>query len=415
MLSTRLAGFALALCCLLEAVVFLAHGTPWLGEWNWTLDFAVGCSVLTGPVVASLAAWIASSERRRAAINDSTPNGWLVPGRAAIAATAVGLGAFLLGLVCSLVATLSVTHGGPLTAWLLLLVPCLLLFYAAVGAVIGHQLPFLIVVVVIAPATFLLGNLGILGIGPNVLRQGPTTGSLAGLTWDAEVVTAQAAVLVGAALTLLLAQGMIVRRVWREPVLGVAAVGSLLVGGLVSLSTHGDESFLVSDERATACADTRPRVCVAPSNRRALRPVSSALTSAARLLSGTGATIPAEYRQGLPRDRGWEGAGVFALPAAANVTTVDAFQAAHMITMPESCAAWYGDHPPAQAAYEAQELIATWIMRAAGEAAPAFTSEADAWLRSTSPQEQSQWIRTTYEHLRTCTLNAIVLPWDRSR
>ncbi|MFL6159662.1 MAG: hypothetical protein ACJ72D_26550 [Marmoricola sp.] len=402
---------ALPVVLALEVVTSVSQGTPWVGEWNWTLDYAIGSTVLTGPLVAGVAGWLAAAERDRADLNDSTPRSWLVPARAAGSAATVGLLGWVVGLVLALLATASVRHGGPVAAAVLLLVPLLLAFYAALGATVGHLVPVRVVVVLVPVAAFVLGSLSLWGLGPNVLRQGPTTGTLAGLTWDVRVVLAQAAVLGGAVVALL--AGVASRGLRRRPRVLVPLVtgAALVVGGLASLEAHGSESFVASGERATACTSTVPAVCVAPSNRRALDAVGREVARAAEVLRAAGAALPSSYVAEVARAPRQPGAGFFALGPEANRTDFSVFDAAHAVTMPAPCPAWFAERPPPEVAFVARELIAAWVLGRLGKDAPDAVPGAAAWRRATPASQQAAWVVHTFAQLRSCDLGTIRLPW----
>lgn len=401
----------LPLVLLIEAIAALSHGAEWRGEWNWTLDYAVGGVILTGPFLAGVAAWGAMRERERRDLNDSTVRGWLVPARVAGGVVVVGLLGWVIGLAAMLVATAAVPHGGPVTPWVVLAVPCLLACYAALGAAVGHLLPHRAVVVLVPVVVFALGAFSLGGLGPNVLRIGLTSGTLAGLTWDPVVLAAKAAVLVGVAGVLLAA--VAARRIWRRWYVAgaVAAAGALLVGGYVVLDRHGSYGFVYSGERATACAPTRPRVCVPPSNRRALVPASRALARAAVPLDKIGVAFADTYVSEAPGVPGRKEDGQFSLGPQANRTSFSDLWAAQELTrFAAPCRAWAQGAP--QKAYDASNAIALWVLRQQGEDGAAFLAETDDWLRTASAADQARWIVRTFAQLRACELGAIVLPWQ---
>ncbi|MGO4255586.1 hypothetical protein [Marmoricola sp. RAF53] len=401
----------LPLVLLLEAIAALSHGAEWRGEWNWTLDYAVGAVILTGPFLAGVAAWGAMRERERRDLNDSTVRGWLVPARVAGGAVVVGLLGWAIGLVAMLVATATVTHGGPFTGWVALAVPCLLACYAAIGAAVGHLLPHRVVVVLVPVVVFALGAFSLGGLGPDVLRIGLTSGTLAGLTWDPLVLAAKAAVLVGVAVVLLAT--VAARRLWRRRYVAGAVVvaGALLLGGYVVLEQRGTYGFVYSDERASVCAATRPRVCVPPSNRRALEPASKALARAAVPLDKIGVALADTYVSETPGAPARKNDGQFSLGPQANRTSFPDLWAAQELTrFAAPCRAWAGGAPPQ--AYDASNAIATWVLRQQGHDVPGFRAETDVWLRTASAADQARWILRTFAQLRACELDAIVLPWQ---
>ncbi|MBO9524024.1 MAG: hypothetical protein J7518_21010 [Nocardioidaceae bacterium] len=411
--TVRRAAAVLVVVVGLEVLVVAGHGTPWRGEWNWTLDHLVGTTVLTGPAVGAFAAWLAAGERSRATLNDGAFRGWMVPARMAAVAALTGLAGFALGLVAGLLATATVPHGGPFAGWFLAIVPLLLACYAALGAIAGHLWPQRIVVVLVAPALFLLGTAAALGIGPNVLRQGPTTGSLAGTTWDAGVVAFQELCLLGVTLAALVVPAVLLGvapKVARGVLAGALA---LAVVGVAGLEVGGDYSFVSSGERPSACAERAPRVCLAPSHRRSLGPVAGQLQRVGAVLADAGAAVPATYVEEIPGYRGSPGSGLVILPAHANVDRYPLFAASHAIALPAPCPAWSAEKPPPESAFAARELIASWVQtRLGNDQPPVFSPEAGAWLRSAPAATQQDWVVAAFDALRSCRLDQIRLPWD---
>lgn len=408
----RRCAVALVVVLGLGLLVVAGHGTPWRGEWNWTLDHLVGTTVLTGPVVGALAAWLSADERGRALVNDATVRGWLVPVRIAGAATLTGLLGFVIALAGGVIATVTVPHGGPFAAWFLGIVPLLFAAYAGIGSIVGHLWPHRITVVMVAPGLFLLGTAASLGIGPNVLRQGPTTGTLAGTTWNASVVAFQAACLLGVALVAVAVPALVLRS---RPTITrlLAAVGVGLAGvGVIGLEAGGDDSLTLSGERPSVCAGSGPRVCLAASHRRSLDPVARQLHRVGAVLADAGATVPETYLEELPGYHGRLDSGLLILPSDANVSRYPLFAATHAIALPAPCPAWSAETAPPEAAFESQELIASWIASRLGKDQPAYSPQAADWLRRTPEAAQRTWVVAAFDHLRACHLDELRLPWD---
>jgi hypothetical protein len=399
----------------MAALVLLSRGAPWRGEWAWSVDYTLGTTVLTGPLTAGAAALRSAGEGRRALLYESTPRGWLAPVLAAGWAAAWVTTVFALTLAAALAATWSVPHGGPVPWTVVLVGPLLLCWYAALGAFTGRLAPHLVTGPATAVLAFGIGLLGAIGAGPNVLRHGPSTGSLAGLTWDGTVLLGQVAVLAGLGLVLTAAS---VRPIGARPrwVAVVAATGVVGSGvGLISLGQTGDERFVRSDEAASVCAGVRPVVCVAPSNRRALDSRSAQMGRVATALYDVGAAVPERFDQELPYQRPSPDHGFFALKPDANDPHTTVTEAAAALTTPGGCPQWWAPVGPPWRAFAAQALLQGWLMRRAGVenlSVLGLGRRAESWLAASSAA-QDDWIRTTYAELGSCRLDRLALPWQR--
>lgn len=406
-------AFTFALVLAVEvAVLFWTNGSPWRGEWNWTLDYTVGTTVLTGPLIGGFAAWVCADDRRRGLLVDSTTRGWLAPVRTAAVAVALGTLAFVVALVAALVATYTVPHGGPVTWWLPLVVLPVLALNALLGAAVGHLYPQRVLVVLVPPALFVLGALGDFDLGPRILRQGPTTGTLAGQDFNGDQIGRHVVIMAGL-LVLLVAAQAVRRRVRTTAAVVVAVLGATAVV-VVGSQTSGQSAdrLVATRERPTACAGEAPRVCLLPSNRRSLEPVRRQLHRAIRPLLEIGADVPELFVDAGPLHPGPMDAGVVQL-FEANVDHFPLEFAARSVAMPAPCPAWYADTPPAEAAFEAQSLVSSWLLVRMGRPLIAWSPEAEDWLRHTEVEAQGPVIAEIFEQLRTCRLDAITVPWER--
>ncbi len=185
-LAWRLAPALLAI----EIAVLLSRGIPWLGEWAWSIDWTNGTAIVTGPVVAGLAAY--DYDRYRgisyAEWSNSPRWGWLHPVPVAVGNATVGIGVHAGVLVGVLVANLAVGAGG--TPSIAILLPTAVTFsMIAVCACLGVALAELVRTPLSAPlAAALLFGATIAGASQDsslhVFRAGGVTGSLVGLTWS---------------------------------------------------------------------------------------------------------------------------------------------------------------------------------------------------------------------------------------
>lgn len=110
---------AISILTLLAVALFTLYdrGGEWRGEWDWSIAYAMGTTVLTGPVVAAIAAWLGWNRHGLRAATDSAPRGWLVALRHGAAAWFLGLTALVGATAVAIGATLLVPHGGRSTRW----------------------------------------------------------------------------------------------------------------------------------------------------------------------------------------------------------------------------------------------------------------------------------------------------------
>lgn len=403
----------ISILTLLTVALFTLYdrGGEWRGEWNWSITYAMGTTVLTGPVVAAIAAWLGWNRHGLRAATDSAPQGWLVALRHGAAAWLLGLTALVAATAVAIGATLLVPHGGPIDPLSFAEAPFLLAAYAALGAVAGFLVPHPVTAVLMAPLTFLAAMVGSEHVSVDFLRATiESTGSPAGTRLSPLSVCGAIAGLAGlAAVSISLGFGRGPRRVATAAV--AAGVGLLLVSELIS-HTHGTDAWEPSDESATSCAGTAPVVCVMPSHVGALSALAPEVDRLAPYLGRAGATVPARFEESLWRV-GDPSVGAFYLEDGAR-THADAEQAADVLTMPSDCPAYSSDDGPPYAAFTARHLIASWLVRQAGESIPAQSTHEDAWLRS-SPSAQRAWVARTYAQLAACDLRALRAPWPKSR
>jgi hypothetical protein len=397
------------------AFVLVNRGAPWRGSWAWTVDYALGTTVLTGPLTAAAATYRAAAERRRVRLYESTRRGWLVPARAAAwAATCNGV-AYGLILVVALLFTWSVPHGGSVPWAVAIVGPLLLCWYAALGAFTGRLVPHLITAPVTAVLAFGVGLMGAVGIGPNVIRHGPVTGSLTGLTWDRTVLLGQIGVIAGLSVVLTVAAvGSVRSRPRWVAMLGVLGVVSCTLG-YASLLRSGDERFVPSDETASACAGARPVVCVAPSDRIVLKSLAAQVDRAAAALYEVGAAVPGRFDELMPSGNPSPEHGFFPLMASASDPETSLGEAAGALTTPRACPQWSAPMPPSWHVFAVQNVLRGWLIRRAGNTqldSLGLNRRAEAWLAASSP-EQDAWVRSTYATLRTCQFDQLELPWNR--
>jgi hypothetical protein len=411
--SAALAAVPVLMIAELYAIFY--RGTPWWGEWNWSVDWANGATILLGPLVAGCAAFDVSTWRgsRVRALLRSVPRGSLSSALLALSNAAVGCVVQLAGLVIVLAMNLVVGAGGLPDLRTVPLALLMLLASAFVGAGIGLVLPALFAaptsVVVVFAGTYLASS----GAVPPYLRVGGSTGSLLGLTWNPVLALLVAAGLALAVLAvggaLILSDGPVAPRAVRV----VAALGAVGFAATYVVLTNGPDDRLerTSGSISYECRGERPRVCMADQTSRQLEPLTQAMRVAAEPLRRVGAQPAEHYQQIVPGRPAPRDAGPLFIESDALNRTPSAAAVAAYLTVPASCPQYTGTTPPPQAVFDAQRLLQQWILlRTGAEPLAAFAAEpGHGWL-SQSFDAQSDWIRRTYAQLRSCDLDAVALP-----
>lgn len=391
------------------ALLQLRH--VWPGQWGSTLDMVTGTTVLTGPLTAAFAGSVALGLHRMAEVADSTPRGVLVPYRAALHAWAWSFLGYAAVASVALAVTFSRPHGGPLQSWVLMIGPAVLLVCAFLGVLAVRAWPHRMAVVLVAPVVFVLT-----GFGPapyaDLLRPGPTTGSLAGLAFARDHGLLQLTCLLGMAGVL-----VVVLLPWSRSSLriGTAAALTVCVGVVVvsGAALAGSEAarLLADDERPTACAGNAPRVCLAPSERRGLARTAAPMAAAARELQEIGIDLPGRYEQLLPGYR--PGVDVGMIGVSAETGRLSLAQAAENIATPAGCAAWTDpSQPPPDGAFNGQRLVVNWVLVRAGARPDPWSRAERDWLRTADSAAAQEQVRRIVGQLRSCDLEAIRLPWS---
>lgn len=401
--------FLVPLLGVLVYVVLSFQDRTW-GQWLWAVDLMTGITVLTGPVVAACAAHLGWTQAQLDALVGTTPRAGWVPLRCAFQAWSWGFVGYALSAVAILLLTWLRPHGGPFPLWAAAIGLPVLGVCALFGALAVRVLPYRLTVLAVAPAVFLAG-----AFGPDpyddLLRHGPSTGSLAGLTYDPTVWGLQFAGLLAAAGTLVGAT-VVVTRTTRTlgslllPVVAVALSLSGLVACGIALDDPGMRRLVVSDERPTVCRGSAPTVCVAPSSTYGLTSTARLLRGALRQLSAVGVRPPDRYEEALPGYRPPPTVGVV------DVEPDDPRAAARSAATPAGCPQWSDPRQAPEKALMARELIGLWIRAREGEKVVSWTPKGDAWLRRGADPEVAAWIRTTYRQLRSCDFAKIRMPWS---
>ncbi len=393
----------------IAAYVLLSFRDGEWGQWPWVIDLLTGSTVLTGPVVAACAAHLVVGQARLLELTGTTARGWLIPFRCAVQAWQWGVVAYLLTGVIVLAVCLLGTHGGPFSLWVAAIGPAVLAVSALAGALAARLWSDRLIVVVIGPLLFLVGALGTAQVS-DLLRYGPSTGSLAGLELDPISWWVQVARL--GAVAVLLAAGLWCREEVRVRSLVALGLAGLLVLGLsVGLEEveRDHRRLRPSAERPTVCTDGSPRFCVAPSSRRSWGGEAAALGRAAAILRSAGVDLPARYEESLPGYRPPQDVGFLDVGSVPDPLQA----AAHHLTRPATCPAWFGDSaPPPEETFQAQELLRQWIIAQSGHRVSGWSPASDRWLESPDSPEAVAWVRGTFTLLRSCALDDVRLPYS---
>lgn len=413
-MNRRLLAMAAVPIALTTAYALWAFEHRWIGEWNWTIDSVTGSTVLTGPLVAAVAAWLAMDGARLAPLTSATPRAGAIPWRQAAQVWGVGTGCYVAAATLALLTTAVSVHGGPAELWALLIGPAVLAACVLVGTTAGSLAPYRVTAGLTGVGVFVLGAFGPRPLA-GLLRHGPTTGSLAGLRYDPAGWVAQLVALVGIAVLLAGALPLLVGRRARPAPVALVVLGVVLAaGGLAGTGRTTGDRFLVSSERPVACRGEHPTVCLAPSNRVLLERAADGLHQGVRMMRAKGLEPPARYEQLLPGYQPPVSAGLLVRLPQYGASTDRSWIWAGLLR-PAACAFWTDpDRPPPDAVFEAQALLEAWIVKGERAAETAWSAEARTWLAGAGTQEARTWARTTYDALRSCEVAAVVLPYPPS-
>ncbi|WP_370249013.1 hypothetical protein [Nocardioides sp.] len=392
-----------------SALVLQNGGWPWRGDWNWTIDTIAGSTVLTGPLVGGLAAWMVVRAAALRPLTDTTPRrAWVVVRQAGLAA-GLGLVAYALTALVAVAITLAVPHGGD-AGWAALVIgPLVLAACAMTGAALALHLPHPLTALAVPVGLFLLGDLAPRP-GPELLRHGPVTGSLAGLRFDLAVIAWHSLALAG--LTALLTLAALPSRDTSPLPRARAAllVAGLLTGGTGTILTMSSppERFVITAERPDVCAGTPVQVCLPAAQQRQLDRILPGVQQVAARLTAAGAALPDRFEAALPGYRPPPEVGLLARGISDDLPT-DPSALAALLMRPSPCPDYFDPtaRPGDEYAFATELLIAVAV---ATEPDAVITGPERAWLQQTDPAERRSWVARTYSALRACDLEAVRLP-----
>jgi hypothetical protein len=401
-----------------EFYAIFYRGMPWAGEWDWTVDWINGATILTGPLVAGCAAYDTYLWRPASAQNvaRSTPRGEWQPALICWANASVGVAVHVSGLITGVVINLWVDTGATvhlqsIPVALLAIIAC-----ASIGIILGYAVRNPVAAPIAVIATFGLAYLASSGTVPTYFRVGGVTGSMVGLTWDWSVL-----VLLGLGLGAMSGIALSAIRLHNSPLRGVRvgttafaiAAAIALVASILGLGQHGDER-LTSQQGPTSfsCAGDTPRVCLASQTQRQLKWLAARMDSSAQVLTAAGASVPRTFRQFVrPSDLQPADGVLFRESTTMNRSRGTAQEVAYYLTTPRDCPELYGDKPPVDSYFFAQHLLETWILLRHGDISldDVRGNEQYEWLSRPSA-EQSKWVAETYTALASCSFTDLKPP-----
>ncbi len=396
------------------AYALWAFDHRWIGQWAWTIDSITGSTVLTGPLVAALTAWALMEASRLKPITSSTSRVREIPWRLALEVWVVAVAVYVVAAVVALAITAFADHGGPFQVWVLAIGPAVLAVCALVGAVAGHLAPYRLTSILIGAGVFFFGAFAASPFA-DLLRHGPSSGSLGGLQFDSGVWLLQFLALIGIAVALIGLLPMLAgqRRGAVLPVI-VAAGVVLAVGAAIAVGNGGssDRRFEASGEGPTACAGDAPEVCVAPSDKVLLKRTAEAMDQGAEKMRAKGLNPPARYEYTLPGREASKDAGVLIRLAPYGSSNDKSWIWTNLLT-PAGCEFWTdSSQAPSDQVFEAQALLEAWIVKGVDASKTAWSDQARAWLATSNEPAAKSWAVSTFKALENCTPDAIKLPYS---
>ncbi|GAA0573083.1 hypothetical protein GCM10010172_67140 [Paractinoplanes ferrugineus] len=402
-----------ALLLTVELAGLFSRGTPWRGEWAWTVDWANGMTILAGPLLAGIVAYHVHKTARR----DWNPIAYpaVRTGQPilhqALADWIVACTVHLVVLLFAIGLTATTRPTGLIPWSLLPLGPVVLVAFAGIGALCGTLIRSLVAAPIAAAGAFGLTYLGATGAIPAAFRVGGATGSLVGLTLDRRVGGAMAIFLV--AVALLCAAVVAVRRSPMLPPRSTAAAGvalALLATGYFTLQHTGSDKYVVDAKPLKyTCEGQTPRVCMATGTTRQLDALTNAMHTQAQVLTAAGIDIPDTFYQDVPNRQADPTQGLIIMTTdSVNAANPNPQDVADYLSFPAACKAFFGEFPP-ETALQARAAVAD-LIRHGNKLQPMVLGNDQAirdWMDSSAA---SVWLKSTYDKLRTCDLAKISLP-----
>jgi hypothetical protein len=403
---------SLVLLAGVSAVVLLARDLPWRGEWGWTLDWAAGATILSGPITAGLAAYqsarwrsvtaellLPTAQRRLAAC--FTP---------AVAVLASATGTYVVGTAALLAVSAAYHPTDRLLPVVWLVGPAKLGLCAAVGWWVGSRLRGYVAAPVAVAGCYVMtivaGDSSVLSFWLVGGSTGPATGKVVDVRY-----TSGAGLLflglAGVMAALYLGQWTRTLRVAQV----TAGLSLIVVGlGLVLSSVPGATYDRVDAHPHRLCRGAPVAVCLLAGNTTQLESWSGLMNYAAGRLHDVGLALPARYEQPTPDVHPQAVGMVFFDPGTINIKAPSHLLVAESLATPATCPVYAAERPPIQG-LNAREWLARLILHRAWPNDPSYGDpRVGTWAARTTVAEQDRWARMTFDGLRACALSDVDVP-----
>lgn len=383
-----------------------ASNTDWLGSWRQAIDRGAGTVVITGPLLSGLVAGSYASLRRTTVrdlviVSARRWQGWFGPAIRLWVAAVVSLCA-LLAVVTVRAQILDV----PTPARQFLIVPVAVLVlgvHTLIGLTIGLRASPRVAALLAAGISFGLFLVSHSHLAPPSFTTGGVTGSMYGEQYRVGSVIALCVFAVASAAVLAPWVGWserLVRVRW-----GVTVVAVACIVGLAQKTWPDIEARLEAGPVAFRCEQAVLEICLVrerPSDD--FKDIATRLDALAEPLRAIGVEVPTRWKYGLYGQPVDLDRGVLFLSGDGELGgRVDDDDLLRSLVEPADCARHPGGTEPASV-YGSRALIQGWLATRNG--LPAMLT-----FRPTYPTEKAEaWVRTTYDQLRRCDLDAIRRP-----
>ena len=395
-----------------SAIVLFGRDLPWRGEWLWTLDWAAGTTILSGPLTAGLAAYesarwrsatgeliLPTSRRRLAACFTPTLAVWASSAVVYVVSTAV---------VLAVTSAYRPTDRLVPFVWLIGL--CELGLCAAIGWLLGRRLKSYVAAPLAVAGCYIVSLVASRSTVLAFWRVGGATGPPSGQVVDARYTTGAALVFLG--LSGVMAAAYLLRAAPTRRVAQVTAALSAIAttAGLVLSSGTGATYYRGDDHPHRRCRGAPVSVCLLAGNSSQLASWSMLMNQAARPLHDVGVAFPLRYEQPTSDEHSLAVGVIFFDPGTINIRPPSHLYVAESLATPARCPAYASDPPPIKG-LNAREWLAQLIVHRVWPEDTAYSDpRVTAWAKSTPIADQDRWARTTFDGLRACALSDIDVP-----
>lgn len=398
------------------------------GQWPGILAAVNWSLIITGPLVAGVAAWGGGRESRRRMLYlrqlSTRPPGTvlLVPLLATALWALASVGVILLiGLVFGM---LSRAWGWPSAIWILRILAAGVVF-VPLPFIIGHALPRKFTPPVVAVLTYLcmgLVEVYLFRIWPlEALSPLPGTSGTIWYAYNQVLSAGQTLWLAGFATLVVIAWALLLNRGLpshgKRSQIAMSATASLTVVGLIMVMVQHGQVY--SDEGVVyqpVCSGSRPTVCVHPAFTNELATIRPIAAVVSARLSGT----PAAFHRVVQRQAGGDppldshsGAPSFSLLSSESGGSTTAMQQLVEQSYLPKCER----HPGAADKTMLQQLVVQWLSSPSthgftaylgGSSGTPLDQAVDTFTHMSEANKRT-WFRQHYAAFRTCSLNVHML------